>query len=146
MSIALQNGLSIVRTPTATATHVGAFDQATIDLDISRNSPNSEPEGALIWINDLLTAAGITAPTTTEEFHATMAQRWHSWLFYWRMSRLQETCPDECRDPDLHEQKRLWAQQELCAHLKAIGLRDDAICFDAEQQQRTTVKSKVCLF
>lgn len=146
MSIALQNGTTIVRTPSGLATNVGPFDASTIDLDISRNSPNSAPEAALAWINELLTDAGITAPTTTEEFHANMAQRWWSWLYYWRMGKLQEVCPDDCKDPKLHEQKRLWAQQELCIHLKAIGLRDETICFDAEQQQRTKVSFKTCLF
>jgi hypothetical protein len=146
MAIALQNGTNIVRTPSGTATHVGPFDATTIDLDVTRNSPNSYPEAALIWITAMLSGAGIVAPTTTQEFHANMAQRWWSWLQYWRMGKLQEICPDDCKDPGLHAQKELWAKQELCMHLKALGLRDEAICFDAEQQQRTKLSSKVCLF
>lgn len=146
MSISVQNGTSIVRTPSGIATHCGAFSSSDIDLDVTRNSPASAPELALAWIQNLLTTAGITAPTATQEIYANMAQRWWSWLYYWRMSRLSENCPDTCKDPEKYEETKLWAQQECCAALTALGLRDDTICFSAEQQTRTKLDSSLSTF
>lgn len=128
MAITQATGEQIVRVAGGIATHVGIYAASDIDLDVTRNTPNSNPEEALIWVNALLAAANINSPTTDQELHATLAMRWYSWIYYWRMSRQSASCPDECRDPASYQEKKNRAHSELCRHLQAIGLTDPDYC------------------
>lgn len=123
-------GVQIVTVMGVVAQAVGAFDAAAIDADVAQNTPYSNPEEALAWIREKLTAGQYDPDSLTdlEATYAWRAQRLYSWVFYWRASRQHSACPEACADPGKYAENLNRAKKMLCEALKKLGLTDDEFC------------------
>lgn len=106
--------------------YVGRFSADDIDQDITDNTPLSEPELAVTWMQGLFTAAGEDSANTTAQraAWANRAMYWRCWVYYFDLSRQGENCPPECKDPE-----RFWelinrAKKKICENLTLLSFTD----------------------
>jgi hypothetical protein len=119
-------GQDILNNVGSQLSYVGRFLAADIDQNVTEQTPYSEPEIAVEWMQGLFTAAGEDSANTTSEKAAwgNRAMLWRCWLYYFDLSRQGEDCPPECKDPERFWELYNRAKKRICENLALLGFED----------------------
>jgi hypothetical protein len=126
MPLTAPTGPEIVQVRSSTDQVVGAYSAADVTADTASKTPNSPSEESAVWINALTASLG--ALSSAQTLYATRAMRWHSWLYYWKLSRYGDVCAAECADDASYYKKESFATKQICHYLDKLGVTDPEFC------------------
>lgn len=129
-------GAAILGVQGGSSTYVGMFSETDINTHISTMQPYSVSETTVEKIDTLWDASRTEdsqtyTPTAGEQANLQIAYYWYLWVYLWRLSRQNDNCPDECKDPANYTEKKNRAYRYICEALTALGITDPDICASA---------------